>query len=151
MQAMKGDVVMSLALVVKADIGQMPRAYFQTPAFDLHRVRYRPTPVGQVEDVVLHLINLLRHERNPQPHRIRRPCLPLGGIDATRAAPIRRRVFLFALARRMGTSVEHIDRERTYGHLLPDAADHGRGFLEAFDAREAVGAESFGRGLGAGE
>ena len=44
----------------------------------------------------------------------------------------------------MGTSVEHIDRERTYGHLLPDAADHGRGFLEAFDAREAVGAESFG-------
>lgn len=50
----------------------------------------------------------------------------------------------FALARRMGTSVEQIDR--TYGHLLPDAADHERGLLDAFDAREAGVAESFGRG-----
>ncbi len=49
----------------------------------------------------------------------------------------------------MGTSAEQIDR--TYGHLLPDAADHERVLLDAFDAREAVGAESFGRGLGAGE
>jgi hypothetical protein len=35
--------------------------------------------------------------------------------------------------------------------LLPDAADHERGLLDAFDAREAVSAESFWRGLGAGE
>ena len=52
-------------------------------------------------------------------------------------------VSLFALARRMGTSVEQIDR--TYGHLLPDAADHERRLLDAFDAREVDGAESFGR------
>ena len=42
-------------------------------------------------------------------------------------------VSLFSLARRMGTSVEQIDR--TYGHLLPDAAEHERGLLDAFDAR----------------
>jgi integrase len=40
---------------------------------------------------------------------------------------------LFALARRMGTSVEQIDR--TYGHLLPDAVDYERGLLDAFDVR----------------
>jgi integrase len=43
-------------------------------------------------------------------------------------------VALFSLARRMGTSVEQIDR--TYGHLLPDAVDYERGLLDAFDARE---------------
>jgi hypothetical protein len=43
----------------------------------------------------------------------------------------------------MGTSVEQIDR--TYGHLLPDAADHERGLLDAFDARAVDGAEAFGR------
>jgi hypothetical protein len=49
---------------------------------------------------------------------------------------------LFSLARRMGTSVEQIDR--TYGHLLPDAVDFERGLLDAFDARqeEAQAAES---------
>ena len=41
-------------------------------------------------------------------------------------------VNLFTLARRMGTSVEMIDR--TYGHLLPDAVDHERGLLDAYDA-----------------
>jgi integrase len=40
-------------------------------------------------------------------------------------------VSLFSLARRMGTSVDQIDR--TYGHLLPDAAEHERGLLDAFD------------------
>jgi integrase len=35
-------------------------------------------------------------------------------------------VSLFSLARRMGTSVEMIDR--TYGHLAPDAEDYERGF-----------------------
>jgi integrase len=34
-------------------------------------------------------------------------------------------VSLFTLARRMGTSVEQIDK--TYGHLLPDAEDYERG------------------------
>jgi integrase len=43
-------------------------------------------------------------------------------------------VSLFALARRMGTSVEQIDR--TYGHLLPDAVEYERGLLDAFDARD---------------
>lgn len=33
----------------------------------------------------------------------------------------------------MGTSVEQIDK--TYGHLLPDAAEHERGLLDTFDAR----------------
>lgn len=42
-------------------------------------------------------------------------------------------VSLFALARRMGTSVEQIDK--TYGHLLPDAVEHERGLLDAFDSR----------------
>jgi integrase len=47
-------------------------------------------------------------------------------------------VSLFTLARRMGTSVEQIDK--TYGHLLPDAEDYERRLLDAFDARadEAV-------------
>jgi integrase len=42
-------------------------------------------------------------------------------------------VSLFALARRMGTSVEQLDK--TYGHLLPDAVEYERGLLDAFDAR----------------
>jgi hypothetical protein len=37
----------------------------------------------------------------------------------------------FTLARRMGTSVEMIDK--TYGHLTADAADRERGLLEAYD------------------
>jgi hypothetical protein len=47
-------------------------------------------------------------------------------------------VSLFTLARRMGTSLEQIDK--TYGHLLPDAEEYERGLLDAFDARadEAV-------------
>jgi integrase len=40
-------------------------------------------------------------------------------------------VSLFTLSRRMGTSVEMIDR--TYGHLAPDAEDYERGLLDAFD------------------
>jgi hypothetical protein len=39
----------------------------------------------------------------------------------------------FEIARRMGTSIEQI--ERTYGHLLPDALERGRAALEAFDAK----------------
>jgi len=40
---------------------------------------------------------------------------------------------LFALARRMGTSLEMIDK--TYGHLAPDADEYELGLLDAFDAR----------------
>jgi hypothetical protein len=35
----------------------------------------------------------------------------------------------------MGTSVQQIDK--TYGHLLSDAAEHERGLLDAFDADQA--------------
>jgi integrase len=42
-------------------------------------------------------------------------------------------VSLFAIARRMGTSLEMIDK--TYGHLAPDADDYELGLLDAFDAR----------------
>jgi integrase len=48
-------------------------------------------------------------------------------------------VSLFSLARRMGTSVEMIDR--TYGHLAPDAEEYERGLLDAYDAKT----EAFGR------
>jgi integrase len=47
-------------------------------------------------------------------------------------------VSLFALARRMGTSVEMIDR--TYGHLAPDAEEYERGLLDAYDARDVADA-----------
>jgi integrase len=40
-------------------------------------------------------------------------------------------VNIYQLARRMGTSVEMIDR--TYGHLLPDADDAERGLLDTWD------------------
>jgi integrase len=42
-------------------------------------------------------------------------------------------VSLFALARRMGTSLEMIDK--TYGHLAPDADEYELRLLDAFDAR----------------
>jgi hypothetical protein len=42
-------------------------------------------------------------------------------------------VSLFSLARRMGTSVDMIDR--TYGHLAPDAEDYERALLDAYDAK----------------
>ncbi len=42
-------------------------------------------------------------------------------------------VSLFALARRMGTSLQMIDQ--TYGHLAPDADDYELGLLDAYDAR----------------
>jgi hypothetical protein len=43
-------------------------------------------------------------------------------------------VSLFAVARRMGTSIQQIDK--TYGYLLPDAVDYERGLLDAFDAQK---------------
>jgi integrase len=50
-------------------------------------------------------------------------------------------VSLFPLARRMGTSVEMIDR--TYGHLSPDAEAYERDLLEAYDARAFSASEAF--------
>jgi hypothetical protein len=56
-------------------------------------------------------------------------------------------VSLFALSRRMGTSVEMIDR--TYGHLAPDAEAYERELLDAFDAKsEACGQLSGTEGKG---
>jgi integrase len=46
-------------------------------------------------------------------------------------------VDIYTLARRMGTSLQMIDR--TYGHLAPGADDYERRLLEAFDAGESVG------------
>jgi integrase len=45
-------------------------------------------------------------------------------------------VSLLTLSRRMGTSVEMIDR--TYGHLAPDAEEYERGLLDAFDNNDAA-------------
>jgi hypothetical protein len=42
-------------------------------------------------------------------------------------------VSLFSLSRRMGTSLEMIDR--TYGHLAPDAETVELALLNAYDAR----------------
>jgi hypothetical protein len=53
-------------------------------------------------------------------------------------------VSLFTLSRRMGTSVEMIDR--TYGHLAPDAEDYERGLLDTFDSA-ATGARAAHSGL----
>ncbi|MDP2712566.1 MAG: tyrosine-type recombinase/integrase [Solirubrobacteraceae bacterium] len=47
---------------------------------------------------------------------------------------------IFTLSRRMGTSVQMIDR--TYGHLAQDAEQHDRALLDAYDAE--AGAESVG-------
>jgi hypothetical protein len=49
------------------------------------------------------------------------------------ASAIAAGVSLFALARRMGTWIDQIDK--TYGHLLPDAVEHERGLVDAFDSR----------------
>ena len=53
-------------------------------------------------------------------------------------------VSLFSLARRMGTSVELIDR--TYGHLASDAEDYERALLDAYDAKT----EAFWQGTATG-
>ena len=50
-------------------------------------------------------------------------------------------ISLFSLSRRMGTSLDMIDR--TYGHLAPDAESIELGLLNAYDAQT----ETFGRGV----
>jgi hypothetical protein len=58
-------------------------------------------------------------------------------------------VSLFSLSRRMGTSVDMIDR--TYGHLAPDAEAVELALLNAYDARAEEGVASRrGRPTGAG-
>jgi hypothetical protein len=71
-----------------------------------------------------------------------KPALRASGIEERRIYDLRHTyatfslaagVSLFTLSRRMGTSVEMIDR--TYGHLAPDAEEYERGLLDAFDAK----------------
>jgi integrase len=71
-----------------------------------------------------------------------KPALRAAGLEYRRPYDLRHTyatfsiaagVSLFALARRMGTSLEMIDR--TYGHLAPDADEHERHLLDAFDVR----------------
>jgi integrase len=49
----------------------------------------------------------------------------------------------FEIARMAGTSVLQI--EKTYGHMLPDAIERGRGALDAFDAKSVERGESHGQ------
>ena len=71
-----------------------------------------------------------------------KPALRAAGLDYRRPYDLRHTyatfsiaagVSLFALARRMGTSLEMIDK--TYGHLAPDADEYELALLDAFDAR----------------
>ena len=71
-----------------------------------------------------------------------KPALRAAGLEYRRPYDLRHTyatfsiaagISLFALSRRMGTSLEMIDR--TYGHLAPDADEYELGLLEAFDAR----------------
>jgi integrase len=72
-----------------------------------------------------------------------KPAIRAAGIDPTRRIYDLRHTYatmslaagvsLFSLARRMGTSVEMIDR--TYGHLAPDAEDYERALLDAYDSK----------------
>jgi integrase len=49
---------------------------------------------------------------------------------------------IFTLSRRMGTSVEMIDR--TYGHLAQDSADQDRDLLDAYDGDNGGGGHALG-------
>jgi integrase len=83
-----------------------------------------------------------------------KPAIRAAGIDPARRIYDMRHTYatfslaagvsLFALSRRMGTSVDMIDR--TYGHLAADAEDYERGLLDAFDARYGHGLDTVGEG-----
>lgn len=70
-----------------------------------------------------------------------KPALRAAGLEYRRPYDLRHTyatfsiagVSLFALARRMGTSLEMIDT--MYGHLSPDGDEYELGLLDAFDAR----------------
>ncbi len=76
-----------------------------------------------------------------------KPAIRAAGIDPARRIYDLRHTYatfslaagvsLFSLSRRMGTSVEMIDR--TYGHLAADAEDYERGLLDEWDNDHAVG------------
>jgi integrase len=86
-----------------------------------------------------------------------KPAIKAAGIDPPRRIDDLRHTYatmsltagvsLFSLARRMGTSVEMIDR--TYGHLASDAEYDERGLLDVYDAKT----DAFGQlsGTGAGD
>jgi integrase len=70
-----------------------------------------------------------------------RPALTAAGLDYRKPYALRHTfvseciaagIATFEIARMAGTSVLQI--EKTYGHLLPDAIERGRGALAAFDA-----------------
>jgi integrase len=72
------------------------------------------------------------------------PALKAAGIEHRRIYDMRHTfatwslaagMSIFALSRRMGTSVQMIDL--TYGHLAHDADDYDRGLLDAYDQAEA--------------
>jgi integrase len=80
-------------------------------------------------------------ELNKWRDRVWRPALISAGIEHRRIYDLRHTyatwslaagVSLFALSRRMGTSLAMTDA--TYGHLAPDAEDQERALLDAFDA-----------------
>jgi integrase len=90
--------------------------------------------------------------RPPEPAHWRRdewkPALTAAGLDYRKPYALRHTfvseciaagIATFEIARMAGTSVLQI--EKTYGHLLPDAIERGRGALDAFDVR----AEAFGQ------
>jgi integrase len=77
-----------------------------------------------------------------------KPALTAAGLDYRKPYALRHTfvseciaagIATFEIARMAGTSVLQI--EKTYGHLLPDAIERGRGALDAFDVR----AEAFGQ------
>jgi len=83
-----------------------------------------------------------------------KPAIRAAGIEPRRIYDMRHTyatfslaagVSLFSLSRRMGTSVEMIDR--TYGHLAADAEEYERNLLDAFDSRPI---EAYGQGLDTG-
>lgn len=83
--------------------------------------------------------------------RVWHPALRAAGVEPRRIYDLRHTyatwslaagVGLFALSRRMGTSLAMIDA--TYGHLAPDAEGQERALLDAFDG-------TFGPGLGQAE
>jgi integrase len=74
------------------------------------------------------------------------PSLTAAGVEHRRIYDLRHTyatwslaagVDIYTLARRMGTSLQMIDR--TYGHLAPGADDYERQLLDAFDAGDTVG------------
>jgi integrase len=77
-----------------------------------------------------------------------KPALTAAGLDYRKPYALRHTfiseciaagIATFEIARMAGTSVLQI--EKTYGHLLPDAIERGRGALDAFDINAAVAAE----------